>query len=90
MDVADLAKQNVRLVGRHQSSLDATEQREPKLLLGVLQDFGQGGLRDVEHAGCAADRTADINGVERFYLSHAHGCKHNPRTDLCDMLRGLE
>src|SRR5688572_23711016 len=85
MDVADLAKQDVRFVSRHQPPLDATEQREPELLFRVLQDFGQGRLGDIEDAGRTADRTTDVNGVERFYLSHAHGCKHNPPIDLCDI-----
>jgi hypothetical protein len=67
----------VRLVSGHQPSLDATEQREAELLLRVLQDFGERRLRHVENAGRPADGTADVNGVERFYLSHAHARKHN-------------
>ena len=65
-------EQAVRFRLRIQLAAHALEQRHAQLQLGVLQHFGHGRLRDVQHLGGAADGADLHDGVEDFDMAQAH------------------
>jgi hypothetical protein len=72
LDLRDLGKQGMRVLGRHEPSPGPVEQREAEQRFGVAQDFRHRWLRDVEHPRRGADRAVDVDRVEDFDMAQVH------------------
>ncbi len=61
---ADVSREHVRLVRRHDAARAAQEQRPPALLLQRVQLLGDGRLGEVQLSGRGGQRAGAVDGEE--------------------------
>src|SRR5690606_16983915 len=69
----DLRREDLGFARGHQPALDALEQLEAQLRLGVRQQLAGGRLRDVQRGGGLGERAGAADRFEDFYMAQAHG-----------------